>query len=999
VNPVSLAVAEGSRGAVDGITDAYCLLDEHWRIQAINQRALELFNRSKDELVGRVLWDAFLPAAGSFFFEQLHRAARERRWLTFDAQFPGRERWFETLCYPTTGGLAVFLRDIQARKLAEDALQMHSRALASMAEGVSIIDADGVIVYTNPAEERMFGYEHGELIGKPVTLQNAYPLEESTRLVADLITISQRFGFWQGEWHNRRKDGSTFYTEAHITAFTQADRTYWVCVQRDITKAKAAREALQRTERHLTELVESIGDHLVSFDRELRYTYVNEGAARRMGRAREQLVGKTLLEIFPDAIGNQYYRDLRRALLEQRNLVTEQYYAPWGVWFENHTYATADGVTVFTSNITHRKRAEQLLAEGETRLRLAQQAARIGTFEWDIQNGKNLWTPEMCALYGLDNERADGACSDWSEHIHPDDRARMQQEIQDALRSGQFDGEFRVVWPDSSVHWLHARALVYLDEQQQPMRMVGVNVDITERKLAEIAHLETEQRLRLAVSAGGVGVWEWNIVEDKIYWSEHIYDFYGLERKDFSHDTDGVSKLLHPDDRQRVSDAIYASMEQGAAYVIEYRIVRPSGEVRWISTNGQVVRDAAGRPVLMIGASIDSTERRALEDALRAHADELAEQAKRKDEFLAMLAHELRNPLASILNASEILKLRGAEDAFLARQQAIIERQGRHLALIIDDLLDVARVTRGKIDLRRSPVDLVEAVRQAIQTCESKAQERQHQLIVAIPDGAATVEGDFERLVQIIVNLLNNAIKYTPRGGRIELTLTVSNEHARVSVRDNGQGIDASVLPHIFELFVQGDQSLHRTEGGLGIGLTLVESLVHAHGGTVEVHSAGVGEGSEFVITLPEFTQREPSSSDDRRSQTPKGPPRRVLVVDDNVDAADGLKMILELSGHEVMIAYNGRAALELVGISKPEIVLLDIGLPELDGYSVALQMRKLDPEREMLLVALTGYGREQDRERAMASGFDHHLVKPIHYDALHAIIPPAITPLRGQDP
>lgn len=350
---------------------------------------------------------------------------------------------------------------------------------------------------------------------------------------------------------------------------------------------------------------------------------------------------------------------------------------------------------------------------------------------------------------------------------------------------------------------------------------------------------------------------------------------------------------------------------------------------------------------------------------------------QRKDEFLAMLSHELRNPLAPIRNAVEVIRMIASPDPKLAWATDVTERQVNHMTRLIEELLDVARINQGKIVLRTDTLDLLEVVTHSVETVRPLIDSRRHVLTQELPDEPVWLRGDFARLSQVVANLLNNAAKYTDAGGTIRLRVAVENGCATVTVQDTGVGIEAELLPRIFDLFKQGDQTLDRGQGGLGIGLTLAQRLVQLHNGRIDASSAGAGKGSEFRVSLPCLTEVKPRDGRLEREASGAGLHCRVLVVDDNHDALHTVAMFLELAGHEVKAVTDGKQALASSAVFAPEVVVLDIGLPSLDGYQVAHQLRAGEATRNALLVALTGYGQEADRERALAAGFDRHLVKP----------------------
>jgi PAS domain S-box-containing protein len=388
----------------------------------------------------------------------------------------------------------------------------------------------------------------------------------------------------------------------------------------------------------------------------------------------------------------------------------------------------------------------------------------------------------------------------------------------------------------------------------------------------------------------------------------------------------------------------------------------------------------------------DITDRKRAEEALK-NADH------RKDEFLAMLAHELRNPLAPIRSAIQLMRLKGSDDVTVQRAQVVVERQVQHLVRLVDDLLDVSRISRGKIALRLEPADLASVVARAVEISRPLIDDRNHHLELTLPEAAVRVEADLTRLAQVVSNLLNNAAKYTEEGGCIDLIVEQLGEEAVVRVRDSGVGIATDMLASIFDLFIQVKGSVSRSQGGLGIGLTLVRSLVEMHGGSVQAKSGGLGQGSEFVVRLPlmrESLASAPALPLEQEKLT-QALPQRILVVDDNGDAAEMLAMQLRFRGHEVRTAYDGLAALAAVRAQPPDVVLCDIGMPDMDGLEVARHLRQDLGLKRAFLVALTGYGGEGDRRRSREAGFNAHLVKPVDLIDLEPLLSAAHVLTKGK--
>jgi PAS domain S-box-containing protein len=408
----------------------------------------------------------------------------------------------------------------------------------------------------------------------------------------------------------------------------------------------------------------------------------------------------------------------------------------------------------------------------------------------------------------------------------------------------------------------------------------------------------------------------------------------------------------------------------------------------WFAFSLEPIREPDGSISGVLCVAIDVTDQVNARDSLD-QARRQAEAASRaKDEFLAILGHELRNPLAPILTGLQLMRLRG--DRSSEREREVIERQVTHVVRLVDDLLDVSRITRGKVELRRRPVELCEVVAKGIEMSSPLIEERRQRLGVDVPREGLVVDGDLSRLAQVVSNLLTNAAKYSEPGSVVRVSARAAGGAVTLSVRDEGVGLAPDMLDRVFELFVQEPQSLERSRGGLGLGLTIVKNLVAQHGGTIEARSEGRGRGTEFVVTLPLASAAAPSTGGEvvprgQATEHPRG--RAILVVDDNHDAADLLADALRAQDHRVSVAYDGPSALATARGSRPEIALLDIGLPVMDGYELARRLRDLPGSSSLRLVAVTGYGQEADRQRAGAAGFDEHQTKPINLDDLARVI------------
>ena len=411
------------------------------------------------------------------------------------------------------------------------------------------------------------------------------------------------------------------------------------------------------------------------------------------------------------------------------------------------------------------------------------------------------------------------------------------------------------------------------------------------------------------------------------------------------------------------------AIEQGSSVTGEWEGKRRDGSVVWVELRTTQLLDTSGRPKGFVGIATDVTERKRADQASRA-----------KDEFLAMLGHELRNPLSPIVTALHLLKLKTATPG---RELVILERQVQHLVRLVDDLLDISRITRGKVELKKHPIELEEPALRAIEMAGPLVEQYRHRLEVDVPSFGLRLHADSARIAQVIANLLTNAARYTKPGGTIKLTAAHDGDDIVISVADTGIGISADLLPRVFDLFVQGHRAADRTEGGLGLGLALVQSLVKMHGGSVSATSAGPDEGSCFTVRLPALDAAEPAPGSEQRPSriSLTSAFRKILVVDDNVDAAELLAEVLRGAGHEVFIAFDGPSGLAAAEANRPTIAVLDIGLPVMDGYELARRIRELPSPPH--LIAMTGYGLAMDRQKSREAGFAAHIVKPVSVDDL----------------
>ncbi|MGH8468864.1 MAG: ATP-binding protein [Gammaproteobacteria bacterium] len=450
-----------------------------------------------------------------------------------------------------------------------------------------------------------------------------------------------------------------------------------------------------------------------------------------------------------------------------------------------------------------------------------------------------------------------------------------------------------------------------------------------------------------------------------------------------------VFHIVNENTRKTVENPATRALKEGIIVGLANRtiLIAKDGTEKAIDDSAAPIRDEQGKLAGVVLIFRDISERRRVDNELRQYAADLAEIDRRKNEFLAMLAHELRNPLAPIRNAVQVLQLTGGDAGAVKSASAMLERQVGQMVRLVDDLLDVSRISRGKIELCKEQVELASVVNQAVEAARSLVECIEHELTVTLPPQPVYLNADPTRLAQVVGNLLNNACKFTNKGGRVCLTVEREGEQAVIRVRDNGIGIATDHHSRIFDIFTQVDTSLERSVGGLGIGLMLVKNLVEMHEGMVEVHSAGLGQGSEFAVRLPILVETAKPPPEPTVSEPTPTTARRILVVDDNRDSAESLAMLLNLMGNETHTAYDGLEAVEAAATVRPDVILLDIGLPKLNGYEACRRIREQPWGKNMVLVALTGWGQEEDRRKSREAGFDGHIVKPVDHAALTKLL------------
>lgn len=890
-------------------------------------------------------------------------------------------------------------RELKGREASLRASEARFR-LAAQVAGLAVAEIDYATdqVHLSPESAALFGLPTDTAIVPRAVIHALFHPDDRPALDQLIAASYDPAGTGEFEMDHRiiRPDGQVRWHRVRKQVFfEQARPARALLAMFDITERKRAEDVSRQNAFLFAKIIEQAPGGVYVVDSQLRVREVNTEALPVFANV-HPLVGRELGEVLQILWGPEIGRqctDIFRHTLETgeqyvspgfqhlRDDINEQQAYEW----ETQRITMPDGqhgVVCYFQDVTARELSASALRASQERVRLAAEATGVGIWEWNVITNAIRWDPMMFRIYGID-PTPDGVVSyrDWSGAVLPEDLRVNEAILQDTVRrAGQNTREFRIYRrSDGKCRHIRAVEMARINSAGRTEWVVGTNLDITARKEAELRVRESEQRFRLVADAAPVLIWLRGT--DKLcYWFNQPWlAFTGRSmEQEFG---DGWVQGVHPDDLDRCLQTYVAAFDARTPFSMQYRLRRHDGEFRWLIDNGVPRYSAGGEFDGYIGSCIDVTDYKTAEAALQ-DAD------RRKDEFLATLAHELRNPLAAARSAVKFLEMSGTDVNELQWARDIIDRQTQAMVRLIDDLMDVSRINQGKIELKREHVELAKIVQGAVETCRPLIEEMAHELTVTLPPtnihGPVILEADLTRMAQVFMNLLNNAAKYTERGGRIHLSAKLEGSEVVVSVKDTGIGIPADKLTGIFEMFSQVQGALSRAQGGLGIGLSLVKRLVEMHGGSIEAKSDGPGQGSEFVARLPIVVEKAYASqaSDDVNKATPTSD-HRILVVDDHLDSARMLSMLLKRMGHTVHTAHDGEEAVAAAHAFRPHVVLCDIGLPKLNGYEACRLMKQQAWDEKMILIALTGWGQDDDRRKSAEAGFDHHLVKPVDPQAL----------------
>ncbi|MFZ2406887.1 MAG: PAS domain-containing protein [Methylobacter sp.] len=860
---------------------------------------------------------------------------------------------------------------------------------------VSAADVNGIITYVNDKFCQISGYSRNELLGRNHRIVKS--AVHTTEFYADMWRTIARGNVWRGEVCNRTKGGSLYWVETSIVPFLDnTGRPYqYVSIRTDITHIKEAELRLRLLERAMEASASGISMADVNSP-DMPLIYVNPAFEHMTGYSRNEVIGRNCRFLHGDESDQPGLNEIRAALREGRaGEALLHNYRKDGTPFWNDlriapVHDELGRLTHFigiSDDVTERREAGDALRKSEERLRRSQLYANIGTWDWNIQTGRILWSERIAPLFGYPEGQREATYEHFFNGVHPDDRQKVIDAIDACVKLGaEYNIEHRCVWPDGTVRWLLEHGDVVRAEDGTPLNMLGVVQDITKRKLAELALAENRIHLEESQNLAKLGNWEADLVTGEIYWADEIYRIFGQDAETFTPSVKAFLDSVHPDDVERVRESERRAAETGIHNVF-HRIIRPDGEVRHVHELARLERNTDGRFVRLIGTVQDVTELKQVEQALIKSRDEAERANNAKSEFLSSMSHELRTPMNAILGFGQLLEI----DAGLTEDQADyvgeILKAGRHLLELINEVLDLSRIESGSINLSMEPLPCAELMAECLALVKPIAQR----LGIAVKDpaiGAYVIRADRTRLKQVLLNLLSNAIKYNRPQGDVSIQVIGQDGWVRMAVSDTGYGIPAARQQEVFQPFSRLGAEETDIEG-TGIGLTISRRLMEMMGGTIDMESEE-GRGSTFWIELPEVVSEQGILSNDSGGQAMAAETAgagkcryTVLYIEDN---PANLRLVAQILGRnpqvQLITAHTPELGLELASAHRPELILLDINLPGMDGYQVLSVLRSLDSAKNTPVIAVSANATPRDIERGMEAGFDDYITKPV--DVVH---------------
>ena len=1003
-----------NRSLMDGTADCVKVLDTDGRVVHMNAPGMCAMDIDDfGSLYGQEWW-AIWPADSLHDIQASVTRAARGEVSSFEAFCPtakGRPKWWEVTVSPVRdadGGKVVRLlavsRDITDRRESEDRLRKSEADFRAIFEQsvVGMVQSSATtqrFVRVNTQFCEITGYSAEELMGM-TTADLTFPEDRDADSNPFAPLLCGEVVSSDHETRYVRKDANLIWVHVNATLLRDSDGRpeRIMAVIQDITGRKEAEadkiRLLEQAEGERARLAD-VFRHAPAFMCVLRgpdhvYELVNDRYYQLVGR--RDVLGRTVRDAIPEVVEQGFVALLDNVyatgetlmgtgipvlLARQPDEPPQERYLDLVYQALRDPSEVVTGIVIVGVDVTERNLAEAAVRLSEVKYRTLFESMDEG----------------YCVIEVIFNEI--GRAVDYRfEETNPAFEkhtgivgavGRTMREFVPDLETHWFEKYGRVVQTGEPVRFVdvaEAMARRWFDVYAYRLGAAGSNrvavlfSDISFRQQTEDARRQSEQRYRAATLLVSDVIWT-NSADGSMEGEQPGWgDFTGQSREEYQ--GYGWSKAVHPDDVQPTLDAWTQAVTEKREFAFEHRVRRRDGEWRACSIRAVSVLNADGTIREWIGVHTDITEQKRTEERLRQFAADMSEADHRKDEFLATLAHELRNPLAPIRTGLEVLKLAGGQVSAVEQTRSMMERQLTQMVRLIDDLMDVSRISRGQLALHTEIVSLAAILHSALEASRPLIEQMGHELTVTLPTQPLMVDADMTRLAQVFVNLLNNAGKYSERGGHIHLHVARDGSDVEVTVKDTGIGIAADQLPRIFDMFTQVDRSLERSQGGLGIGLTLVKRLVELHGGSVQARSEGRGHGSEFVVRLPLVSESPTPRASGGDELKPDTMSLRILVVDDSRDGADSLAAMLRILGNDVRAAYEGQEGVDVAATFRPDVILFDIGMPKLNGYEACRRIRQHSWGNSILLIAVTGWGQAEDRRRSHEAGFDHHMVKPV---------------------
>lgn len=988
------------------------IADSDNTFQIINQSACALLGYDEKELKGINIREAIVPEQTNkllHFLEEVSISPEKKAEFKFKKK-DGGFIWCELQGKSLADGHSVItLADISTRKQMEEQLRISEERYHIITEtawdAIICLDENSQMIFVNHAAERIFGYKIEDLIGQSIGKIIPPELREKHfQGFNRYIKTGEKNLEWESlEISALRADGKVFPIEISLGEYRQDNNHYFIAIARDVS----ARRQIEKETAHLAAIVENSDDAIISKDLNGVITSWNKGAENLFGYTQSEAVGQPITMLIPPQFLNEepqilsriksgekieHYETLRKrknGKLVEISLTVSPIRDKKGKII---------GASKIARNISQRKRIENELRESQMILALAMRSSRMGVWEHDLATDIVQWSPELEEIFGLKKGEFPQTRNAFYELIHEEDREKVFFEVECAVREKRdYIIEFRFYHTDGSIRWMEGRGQATYAQNGSPVRLYGSGIDITERKLAEEKIRESEVRFRMM--ADNISQLAW-MADGKgwIFWyNKRWFEYTGTTLEEMQ--GWGWKKVHHPDYIDRVVKRVQWSWDTGEIWEDTFPLRSKEGEYRWFLSRALPLRDENGQVVLWFGTNTDITERKAAEEALL-----LANRSK--DEFLSVLSHELRTPLNAILGWMRILKSGKLDNAKTERALRTIERNARLQSSLIEDLLDVSRIISGKMIIEESELDLVSTIESAVETVQPLAETKQVELRFFTEFHLLKIEGDQNRLEQIVLNLANNAIKFTPPGGTVTLKLTKTETTALLEIKDTGIGIKKEFLPHIFDRFRQADSTTQRNYSGLGLGLTIVKHLIQLHGGKISASSGGEGKGTKFLIHLPLLNGEKGETSFPAKRTKEELPPdqnsfikdKKILLVDDDSDGVEPLQILLESHGAHVTYLESAGEALEIMAKRTFDLLISDIGMPEMDGYQLIKKIKNLNNRNPIPAIALTAYAGAGNRQQAVEAGFLFHLPKPVDYDLFMQTVKKALKSGNPED-